>query len=74
MAAAYPIHLGLALYYSVFMFEVLSYPGEARMIARTAFEDAVTVLDFVAEESFPDYALIMQLVRCNLTLCSAGSC
>jgi hypothetical protein len=35
--------------------------------ARTAFEDAIAELDNVAEDSYKDSTLIMQLLRDNLT-------
>merc|ERR1712222_141633 len=68
LAVTHPIRLGLALNYSVFMYEVLSSPDEACKMARTAFEDAIAELDNVAEDSYKDSTLIMQLLRDNLTL------
>merc|ERR1712226_541350 len=68
LAVTHPIRLGLALNYSVFQYEVLSKPDEACKMARTAFEDAIAELDNVAEDSYKDSTLIMQLPRDNLTL------
>merc|ERR1712151_568420 len=68
LAVTHPIRLGLALNYSVFMYEVLQNPDEACKMARTAFEDAIAELDNVAEDSYKDSTLIMQLLRDNLTL------
>jgi 14-3-3 protein epsilon len=68
LAVTHPIRLGLALNYSVFLYEVLSNPDEACKMARTAFEDAIAELDSVAEDSYKDSTLIMQLLRDNLTL------
>merc|ERR1712039_768092 len=68
LVVTHPIRLGLALNYSVFMYEVLSQPEEACKMARTAFEDAIAELDNVAEDSYKDSTLIMQLSRDNLTL------
>merc|ERR1712073_290612 len=68
LVVTHPIRLGLALNYSVFMYEVLSKPEEACKMARTAFEDAIAELDNVAEDSYKDSTLIMQLLRDNLTL------
>merc|ERR1712032_924626 len=68
LAVTHPIRLGLALNYSVFQYEVLSNPDEACKVARTAFEDAIAELDNVAEDSYKDSTLIMQLLRDNLTL------
>jgi len=68
LAVTHPIRLGLALNYSVFQYEVLSEGEEACKMARTAFEDAIAELDNVAEDSYKDSTLIMQLLRDNLTL------
>jgi len=68
LAVTHPIRLGLALNYSVFQYEVLTNPEEACKMARTAFEDAIAELDNVAEDSYKDSTLIMQLLRDNLTL------
>merc|ERR1711945_35320 len=68
LAVTHPIRLGLALNYSVFQYEVLQKPEEACKMARTAFEDAIAELDNVAEDSYKDSTLIMQLLRDNLTL------
>merc|ERR1712176_1682198 len=68
LVVTHPIRLGLALNYSVFQYEVLAQPEEACKMARTAFEDAIAELDNVAEDSYKDSTLIMQLLRDNLTL------
>jgi len=68
LAVTHPIRLGLALNYSVFQYEGLSSPDEACKMARAAFEDAIAELDNVAEDSYKDSTLIMQLLRDNLTL------
>merc|ERR1719355_173826 len=68
LPVTHPIRLGLALNYSVFQYEVLGNPEVACKMARTAFEDAIAELDNVAEDSYKDSTLIMQLLRDNLTL------
>merc|ERR1712039_753002 len=68
LVVTHPIRLGLALNYSVFQYEVLAQPDEACKMARQAFEDAIAELDNVAEDSYKDSTLIMQLLRDNLTL------
>merc|ERR1711979_108712 len=68
LAVTHPIRLGLALNYSVFQYEVLGNPDEACKMAREAFEKAIAELDNVAEDSYKDSTLIMQLLRDNLTL------
>merc|ERR1711948_203816 len=68
LVVTHPIRLGPALNFSVFLYEVLQQPDEACKMARTAFEDAIAELDNVAEDSYKDSTLIMQLLRDNLTL------
>jgi len=68
LVVTHPIRLGLALNYSVFLYEVQSKPEKACEMARKAFEDAIAELDNVAEDSYKDSTLIMQLLRDNLTL------
>jgi len=68
LPVTHPIRLGLALNYSVFQYEVLGNPEEACKMARVAFEDAISELDNVDEDSYKDSTLIMQLLRDNLTL------
>merc|ERR1712199_63279 len=68
LAVTHPIRLGLALNFSVFQYEVLNEPDEACKMAREAFEQAIAELDNVAEDSYKDSTLIMQLLRDNLTL------
>jgi len=68
LPVTHPIRLGLALNFSVFQYEVLQNPEEACKMARTAFEDAIAELDNVAEDSYKDSTIIMQLLRDNNTL------
>jgi 14-3-3 protein epsilon len=68
LAVTHPIRLGLALNYSVFKYEVLNQTEKACEMARSAFENAIAELDNVAEDSYKDSTLIMQLLRDNLTL------
>ena len=68
LAPTHPIRLGLALNYSVFLYEVLAKSSEACTLAKQAFDDAIAELDTLDEESYKDSTLIMQLLRDNLTL------
>merc|ERR1712139_583133 len=68
LAPTHPIQLGLALNYSVFLYEVQSKSEEACDLAKQAFDDAIAELDTLDEESYKDSTLIMQLLRDNLTL------
>merc|ERR1719446_1199395 len=68
LAPTHPIRLGLALNYSVFLYEVQTKTSEACNLAKQAFDDAIAELDTLDEESYKDSTLIMQLLRDNLTL------
>jgi 14-3-3 protein epsilon len=64
----HPIRLGLALNFSVFYYEILKNSEQGCSLAKTAFDEAVTELDQLDEESYKESTLIMQLLRDNLTL------
>ncbi|XP_066353821.1 14-3-3-like protein GF14-A [Miscanthus floridulus] len=64
----HPIRLGLALNFSVFHYEILNSPDRACSLAKQAFDEAISELDTLGEESYKDSTLIMQLLRDNLTL------
>merc|ERR1712054_622987 len=68
LAPTHPIRLGLALNYSVFLYEVQSKSEDACTLAKQAFDDAIAELDTLDEESYKDSTLIMQLLRDSLTL------
>ncbi|XVF40345.1 hypothetical protein PTKIN_Ptkin01aG0106000 [Pterospermum kingtungense] len=64
----HPIRLGLALNFSVFYYEIMNAPETACHLAKQAFDEAISELDSLSEESYKDSTLIMQLLRDNLTL------
>lgn len=71
--SADPILLGLALNYSVFLYEIAGQPENACELARTAFDEACKGLSEMDKGStaYQDSAVIMQLIRDNLTLWSS---
>lgn len=72
-----PIRLGLYLNYSVFHYELRNSPEKACELAKKAFDEAISDLDTLSEDSYKDSTLIMQLLRDNLTLWSSdvqGEC
>jgi 14-3-3 protein beta/theta/zeta len=68
LETTHPIRLGLALNYSVFYYEICNQPDQACQLAKKAFDDAISEIDNLQEDSYKDSTLIMQLLRDNLTL------
>lgn len=60
--------LGLALNFSVFYYEIRMMKDEACLIAKTAFEDSIKVLDDLERNKAKDTILIIQLLKENLIL------
>jgi 14-3-3 protein epsilon len=54
-----PIHLGLALNFSVFNYEILNSPDHTCLLAKQTFDDAIQELNLLSEESYKDSTLIM---------------
>ncbi|GLE07084.1 hypothetical protein PINS_up016955 [Pythium insidiosum] len=68
LSPTHPTRLGLALNFSVFFYEILESPDRACALAKRAFDDAIAELDTLAEDTYRDSTLVMQLLRDNLTL------
>jgi 14-3-3 protein epsilon len=66
-----PVRLGLALNFSVFYYEVFMSPEKACVLAKSAFDDAINMMDSLDEDDYKDSATIMQLLRDNLQLWTA---
>ena len=56
-----PVRLGLALNYSVCFQEIFNDKKRACELAKSAFEQAISQLDDLPEESYKDSTLIMQV-------------
>jgi len=69
----HPIRLGLALNFSVFYYEILNDEKSACDLAKKAFDDAISELDSLTEDSYKDSTVIMQLLRDNLTLWTSAA-
>ncbi|KAH7829638.1 putative 14-3-3 protein [Monocercomonoides exilis] len=63
-----PIRLSIFLNYAVFLYEIMNAPAKAIQCARAAFEDGMDHVDEMAEDSYKDATLILQLLRDNLSL------
>jgi len=63
-----PVRIGLALNYSVFLYEIRKKPKEACAMAKKAFDEAISGLQDLDEDKYKDSTAIMQLLKDNLTL------
>ncbi|OQR86664.1 14-3-3C1 protein [Achlya hypogyna] len=72
LVTTHAFRLGLALNFSVFIYEVLMAPQEAYDLAYDAFEAATLELDVISPEGSSDHlretALTLQLIQSNLKL------
>ena len=67
-ASTDPLRLGVALNFSVFLYENVRDQSAACSTAKKAFDDAIADLDKLSATDYKDATLIMQLLRDNLTL------
>lgn len=73
LPTTHPIRLGLALNYSVFLYEIINSPEQACKLAKTTFDAAIGDLENLEDEQYKESASIMQLLRDNLTLWTADA-
>ena len=71
LLVSHPVRLGLALNFSVFYFEIMGQPGEACNLAKETFENAINAIDDMKEDDYKDAAMILQLLKDNITLWNA---
>ena len=62
------MRLGLALNFSVFYYEIMNDQEKATNMAKKTFDEAISNLDEMKEDEYKDAALILQLLRDNITI------
>jgi 14-3-3 protein epsilon len=73
LPTTHAVRLGLALNYSVFLYEIINSPEQACKLAKTTFDAAIGDLEHLEDEQYKESASIMQLLRDNLTLWTADA-
>ena len=68
LTKANPSYLGLALNYSVFLYEIIGQKKEAIDLADKSFKEAVDLLDELSEDEYSEATLILQLLKDNVAL------
>jgi 14-3-3 protein epsilon len=68
LGKADPAYLGLALNYSVFLYEIIGKKEEAIDLADKSFKAAVDLLDSLNEAEYSEATLILQLLKDNVAL------
>jgi 14-3-3 protein epsilon len=68
LGKADPAYLGLALNYSVFLYEIIGKKQEAIDLADKSFKAAVDLLDSLGEAEYSEATLILQLLKDNVAL------
>jgi 14-3-3 protein epsilon len=68
LAKADPAYLGLALNYSVFLYEIIGQKQEAIDLADKSFKEAVDSLDTISEDRYSEATIILQLLKDNVSL------
>ncbi|KAK9682202.1 hypothetical protein RND81_10G057400 [Saponaria officinalis] len=70
LPSTHPIRLGLTLNFSVFYYEIMISPERACSLAKVAFDEAISELDSLGEDSYKDSTLIMQLLFLVMYVCN----
>ena len=68
LSKANPQFLGLALNYSVFLYEIIGQKQEAITLADKSFREAVNHIDKLDEDEYSEATLILQLLKDNVQL------
>ena len=68
LSKANPQYLGLALNYSVFLYEIIGQKNEAIELADKSFKEAVGLIDKLEEDEYSEATLILQLLKDNVQL------
>lgn len=71
--STHPCLLDVVLNYSVCLKEIHGDTKQACILAKSAFDQAISKLDDLDEASYKDTTLILQLIRDNLTLWTSSS-
>merc|ERR1719499_2169800 len=66
--STHPTRLGLVLNASVCTYEIVGDQKRATEMAQKGFDEAISQLDTLSDQSYKDSTLIMQLLRDNITL------
>jgi len=68
LSKANPQFLGLALNYSVFLYEIIGQKSQAIELADKSFKEAVDLIDKLEEDEYSEATLILQLLKDNVQL------
>jgi 14-3-3 protein epsilon len=66
-ASTSPNYLGLALNYSVFLYDIVQHQNDAIAFAEKVYTETVDLVDTVDDAAYSDTAVILQLLRDNYT-------
>ena len=68
LPTTHPYRLAVALNFAVFYHEIFSSPDRACLLAKAAYDAAISEIDALSEESYKDSVLIMHQLLHNLSL------